>query len=115
MIIISRQSTPPVLSRTSGSHPSRCLYFSCLLKPVLAPLVSLTTARLQLNFGAGPIISQENVTARNSPLISPCWRKLQPCVGKRRKAAESTKLTDGAAVTQRGRGKNYKLLACQSH
>lgn len=29
-----------------------------------------TTTRLQPNFGTGPIISQENVTARNSPHIS---------------------------------------------
>lgn len=38
--------------------------------PSESSVLTTTTTRLQPNFGTGPIISQENVTARNSPHIS---------------------------------------------
>ncbi|MEQ2228587.1 hypothetical protein ILYODFUR_010366 [Ilyodon furcidens] len=47
------------------------------------------TSRVLPNFVVGPIISQENVTPRNSPRISSlCRRKPRPCVRKQQREGE---------------------------
>lgn len=66
-------------------RPSYCLLL------VKKTVLSLTTRLQPKLFGAGPIISQENVTARNSPRISPCRRKVQPCVRKQQESSRRVK------------------------